>query len=62
MVQRLLEEAVSQGSCGEFEGGFPRRVWHRVGEIVFEARQGTPGSGEYHGYPLDTDQLVEGLE
>ena len=62
LVQRLLKEAISQGHCGEFEDGFPRRVWRRVGATVFEARQGTPGSGEYHGYPLEADQLVQGLE
>ena len=61
LVQRWLEDAVRQGCFGEFQGGFPRRVWRRVGEIVFEARQGTPGSGEYHGYPLEPHQFVEGL-
>ena len=60
-VQRWLEDAVRHGSFGEFDGGFPRRVWRRVGDTIFEARQGTPGSGIYHGYPLESFQSVEGL-
>ena len=62
LVQRWLEEAVRHGFFGEFEGEFPRRVWRRVGDTVFEARQGTPGSGIYHGYPLEPFQIVEGLD
>ena len=61
-VQGWLEEAVRQGCCGHFERGFPRRVWRRVGDTVFEARQETPGSGRYHGYPLQPDQTVKGME
>ena len=38
-----------------------RQVWHREGGMVFEARQGSPGSGEYHGYPLTPTQDVRGL-
>lgn len=62
LVQCWLEDAVRRGHCGEFERGFPRLVWRRDGEMVFEARQGTPGSGEYHGYVLEPDELVRGLE
>ena len=61
-VQRLLKEAISLGHFGYFTGGFPRRVWSRVGDTVFEAKQGTPGSGVYHGYPLRPDEPVEGLK
>lgn len=37
-------------------------VWHRESEVVFEARQGSPGSGEYHGCPVEPSQPVRGLE
>jgi hypothetical protein len=61
-VQRWLRAAIKAGHVGVWDGGFPRYVWHREGEIVFEARHGTPGSGEYHGYPLEPRQRVRGLE
>ena len=44
-----------------WEGGFPRYVWHREDDTVYEARQGAAGSGEYHGYPLKPNQIVRGL-
>ena len=61
LVECWLREAVRAGHVGAWERGFPRYVWHRVGDTVFEARQGSPGSGEYHGYPLDPRQRVRGL-
>ena len=62
-IERWLRDAVRAGHVGAaWEGGFPRYVWHREGNTVFEARQGAPGSGEYHGYPLDPWQRVRGLE
>ena len=42
-----------------FDGGFPRRVWRRIGQSIFEARQGSPGSGDYHGYPLTPEQAED---
>ena len=58
-VQSLLREAIRAGHCSAFDGSFPRRVWRRIGGSVFEARQGSPGSGEYHGYPLTPEQVEE---
>ena len=60
-VQGWLRKAVKAGHIGAWEKGFPRYVWYRGGAIVYEARQGSPGSGEYHGYPLDPDRPVRGL-
>lgn len=60
-VQGWLRKAVRAGHTGAWERGFPRYVWYRNGAVVYEARQGSPGSGEYHGYPLDPDQRVQGL-
>ena len=60
-VECWLRQAVRAGRVGAWDGGFPRYVWHREGDTVFEARQGSPGSGEYHGYPLEPKQVVKGL-
>lgn len=60
-VQEWLREAIRSGSIGVWEKGFPRYVWRKVGDTIFEARQGSPGSGQYHGYPLYPEQKVRGL-
>lgn len=58
-VERLLREAIRAGHCGAFDGEFPRRIWHRIGRTIFEARQGSPGSGEYHGFALTPEQAKD---
>ena len=60
-VERWLREAIAQGWTGVWDKGFPRYVWRRVGDVIYEARQGSPGSGVYHGYPLYPEQDVRGL-
>ena len=61
-VELWLRQAISAGATGGvWEGGFPRYVWHRVDNVVFEARQGSPGTGVYHGYPLSPQEDVRGL-
>lgn len=60
-VEAWLRESVRAGRTGAWERGFPKYVWHKHDETVFEARQGAPGSGEYHGYPLQPEQRVRGL-
>lgn len=62
VVEAWLRDSVRAGRVGAWEEGFPRYVWHRDGDILFEARQGSPGSGEYHGYPLEPTQRVRGIE
>ena len=62
LIECWLRNALMSGQVGAlWEGGFPRYVWHREDDTVYEARQGSPGSGEYHGYPLKRNQLVRGL-
>lgn len=61
-IEGWLREAVRVGRTGAWDGGFPRYVWHREGDTVFEACQGPPGSGAYHGYPLEPWQHVRGLK
>jgi hypothetical protein len=62
LVEGWLRTAILGGRCGVWEQGFPKFVWHREGDIIYEARQGSPGSGEYHGYPLEPAQTVQGFE
>ena len=62
LIEGWLRNAVRTGRTGGWDRGYPRYVWHREGEFVFEARQGSPGSGAYHGYPLEPAQQVRGLE
>ena len=42
--------------------GFPRYVWYKYGEMIFEARLVNRGSGSYKGYPLEKDEWPEGIE
>lgn len=60
-VELWLREAIAQGRTGVWEKGYPRYAWCRVGDVIYEARQGSPGSGVYHGYPLHPEQSVGGL-
>ena len=62
LVEGWLRDAVRAGNVGAWDARFPRYVWHREGNVVFEARQGSPGPGEYHGYPLEPSQPVRDLE
>lgn len=61
-IEQWLRQAIMDGHCGTWRGGFPQYVWHREGDTIYEARQGSPGSGEYHGYPLEGQQTVRGLD
>ena len=61
-VEEWLRASVLAGRTGAWRGGFPQYVWHREQGTVYEARQGGPGSGEYHGYPLQPWQRVRGLQ
>lgn len=62
LIQEWLEESLEAGTIGAtWDGDFPRYVWRRVGETVYEARLTNSASGEYKGYPLEPDETVEGL-
>lgn len=57
-----LREALTAGSFGGlWEGDFPRYVWCRRGDVVYEGRLVNSGLGEYKGYPLAPDEWPEGL-
>jgi hypothetical protein len=62
-VNCWLKKALRRGAVGApWEGDFPRYVWHRQGEVVYEARLTNRVAGEYKGYPLLQDEWPAGLE
>ena len=61
-ITRWLRQAIRGGIVSEFvEGDFPRYVWHREGDLVYEARLINAGTGEYKGYPLNVDEWPVGV-
>ena len=63
VVSGWLRSAIRRGAVGEdWEGGFPRYVWHKEGGTVFEARLVNRGNGSYKGYPLREDEWPRGIE
>ncbi len=60
-VEGWLRNAIRQGNFGEFDGGFPRVVWHEEDGRLFEARQSGQGSCEYHGFPLGPHDKIMAL-
>ena len=58
-----LRDAIRRGSTGApWEYGFPRYVWHKNGDIVFEGRLVNRGDGSYKGYPLGKDEWPDGID
>lgn len=48
-----LREAIAGGQVGApWEGDFPRYVWHRKDNTVYEGRLVNSELGQYKGYPL----------
>lgn len=62
MVEDWLRNAIRQGNFGEFDGEFPRVVWHEEDGKLFEARQFGKGSCEYHGFPLGPHDKIIGMK
>ena len=58
-----LRNAILQGSAGGLmEGPFPRYVWYREGDRVFEGRLTNRELGQYKGYPISSDEAPLRLE
>jgi len=58
-----LKKAIRAGHVGGLiEGGFPRYVWYRAGNRVFEGRLTNQVKGEYKGYPIDQDEVPRELQ
>jgi hypothetical protein len=61
-VTRWLKRAIRSGHVSAYwEGDFPRYVWHREAETVYEARLVNQGNGQYKGYPLNPGEWPEDL-
>jgi len=57
-----LRAGLRQGTVGApWEGDFPRYVWHRVGDAVYEGRLVNSGKGEYKGYELTEEETPRGI-
>lgn len=62
LVTRWLRKAIRFGHVsGPWEGDFPRYVWHREGDVVFEARLVNQVNGQYKGYPLNREEWPQNL-
>lgn len=58
-----LRSALIRGAVGApWEGDFPRYVWFKEGNVVYEARLVNSATGEYKGYELEPDQWPKGIE
>ena len=58
-----LRRAIGEGNIGGLtEGGFPRYVWCRDGDRVFEGMLTNQVKGEYKDYPIDWDEVPEELQ
>jgi len=58
-----LKNAVGRGCVSEeFEGRFPKYVWHRDGDTVFEGRLVNKEQGTYKGFPLEAHEWPTGIE
>ena len=63
MITEWLRDAIRRGATGTpWEGTFPRYVWYKHEETVFEGRLVNRVTGEYKGYPLERDEWPDGIE
>ncbi|MFZ1728691.1 MAG: hypothetical protein WAV84_01065 [Bacteroidota bacterium] len=63
MLTEWLRTAIGTGCCSAFGGGsFPKYVWYKEGDIVYEARLVNAGTGEYKGYPISDKEWPKGVE
>ena len=63
LVSGWLRSAIRRGATGApWEGGFPRYVWYKHEDTVFEGRLVNRGTGSYKGYPLGEDEWPYGIE
>lgn len=42
--------------------GFPRHLWHRIGDVWYEACTNNGTAGTYHAYPIEVFALPAGLD
>lgn len=62
-IREWLRAAIRRGATGgPWEGKFPRYVWYKHDDTVFEGRLVNRGVGAYKGYPLHRNEWPEGIE
>jgi hypothetical protein len=62
MAAGRLRDAITRNQVSDLtEGGFPRYVWHREGDTMYEARLVNSSLGQYKGYPLHPDEWPNGF-
>lgn len=61
-LTQWLQDAIRKGAVGsQIEGDFPRYVWYKEDDVVYEARLVNREAGEYKGYALAETDWPEGL-
>jgi hypothetical protein len=60
---RAMREAIRKGRVSrEWINGFPRRLWHKDGDVWYEACTGAGTAGTYHAYPIEVHSLPVDLQ
>jgi len=61
-ITKWLKNAIQEGRVSAYwEGEFPRYVWHKVAEVVYQARLVNRELGQYKGFPLNDDEWPHGI-
>ncbi len=61
-ITAWLRDAIRAGRVSsQWEGEFPRYVWHIRGGTCYEGRLINRESGEYKGYPLEDAEWPQGI-
>lgn len=62
-VSEWLRTAIRRGAVGApWEAGFPRYVWFKRDDVVFEGRLVNREQGTYKGYPLNRQEWPPDIE
>lgn len=61
-ITEWVRHGIRNGHFGALmEGDFPRYVWYRENETVYEGRLVNREQGAYKGYPLESDEWPDGI-
>jgi len=61
VAEGWVRDAIRSGKGSDWRAGYPRYVWHKEGQRVYEGRLTNAGKGEYKGYPILIEQAPKGL-
>ncbi len=63
LLTRWLRTAIRKGVVSElWIGGYPRYVWYKHGDTVYEGMLLNKELGQYKGYPLERDEWPSGID